>query len=268
MTDSAGARWQLSLTVDGPLDAPTLVLGHSLGSSHVMWDDVVAELVPRVRVVRYDLPGHGGSPAAPVAGRLSMDQLVAALVRTLDAAGIGAFHLGGLSLGGLTALCVAEAVPHRIPTLTVMSSGPVNLSPQAWIDKAAAVRAHGTASLVDATMDRWFSAPFSRGSGSAWVQRIRQVFLDCSDQGYAQCCEVLASADARPGLSSLPMPVTLVSAELDAALDWQGADALAQTLRAGSCPDVQVVRVTGAKHMSAVEQPHRVASALLDRVGA
>ncbi|MFD1101633.1 alpha/beta fold hydrolase, partial [Schaalia naturae] len=47
-----------------------------------------------------------------------------------------------------------------------------------------------------------------------------------------------------------------------------GPRRLAARLRAGACPDVQVVRVPGARHMSAVEQPERIARALLARTGA
>jgi 3-oxoadipate enol-lactonase len=262
------AEQALRLTVDGPGEAPALVLGHSLGSSHIMWDDVVPLLTPHLRIIRYDLPGHGGSPVLRGEGPLTMRLLTGALMRALDAAGVGAFHLGGLSLGGLTALALAEAEPERVLTLSVMSSGPVNLPPEAWWDKAARVRREGTASLAEATMDRWFSPAFSRGAGRAWVRRIREEFLECDDEGYAQCCEVLAGADARPGLAALAMPTLLVSAQDDAGFDWAAADGLAARLQAGACPDVHVVRVPGARHMSAVEQPERIARALLARTGA
>ncbi len=262
-------NWQLPLTIDGSPEAPVLVLGHSLGSSHAMWDAALPDLAGRLRVVRYDLPGHGGSPIAPGEGPLTMEGLLAALLRSLDAAGVDRFHLAGLSLGGLVALCGAEAAADRVLTVSVMSSGPVNLPSQAWWDKARAVRRDGTASLVDATLERWFSPAFrATADGAAAVDRIRRSFLDCDDRGYAQCCEILATADGRPGLSRLSMPALLVTAEGDAGFDWEAADALARSLREGTCPDVRVVRVQGSRHMSAVEQPHVVAQALLDRAGA
>lgn len=258
--------WRLRLTEDGPTGGPVLVLGHSLGSSHVMWDDVVAALVPDVHVVRYDLPGHGGSPVAPLDRPMTMDDVTAALLRSLDAAGIGSFHVGGLSFGGLVALAVAEGAPARVGTLTVMSSGPANLPGQPWRERAAAVRRDGTAPLADATMERWFSEPFRDGAGAGWVRRIRAEFVGCDPRGYAQCCEVLSTTDLRPGLATLSMPVLLVSAEEDGALPWPVADGLAERMREGGA-DVTVCRVPGARHMCAVEQPDLVARALRTRLG-
>ncbi len=262
------ASWQLSVTEDGPREAPVLVLGHALGVSHAMWDGVVPLLAAHLRVLRYDLPGHGGTPPAPVEGPLTMSQLTDALTRTLDARGVDRFHLAGLSLGGLTALCLGEAVPGRVITVSAMSTGPVNLPSLTWWDRARLVRRDGTAPLADATMERWFSPAFrATPDGAAQVERIRASFVSCDPRGYAQCCEVLATADARPGLSLLTMPLLLVTAEDDASFDWQAAETLAAQLRAHPGSDVTVVRVPGARHLSAVERPQLVARALLERVG-
>lgn len=259
--------WTLALTIEGPTEAPVVVLGHSLGSSHVMWDGVVPFLREKARIIRYDLPGHGGSEAAPVGAPLDMDRLLGALRRSLDAVGVGSFHLAGLSLGGLVTLAGAEAWPERVLTASVMSSGPVNLPSGAWTDKAALVRRQGTGAVVDATFERWFEPSFARGEGAEKVARIRREFLACSDEGYAQCCEVLATTDTRPGLEDLTMPILLVSAEGDGALPWASADELAAQISAGACDDVEVIHVTGARHMSAVEKPQVVAEALLGRIG-
>lgn len=261
-------QWELGLTTDGPEEAHALVLGHSLGSSHVMWDEVVPALAPHLRVVRYDLPGHGGTAPAPVDEPLTMEQLVAALLRSLDGIGVDDFHVAGLSLGGMVALATAEFAPSRVLSTTDMSSAPVNLPPRAWVGKAAAVRRDGTGPLAEPTMERWFSEGFRTGRGRDWVDRIRAEFLACSPEGYAQCCEVLATTDLRPGLATITAPVLLVSGEDDAALPWAAADDLAGVLRAGTCPDVEVLRIPGVRHMSAVEEPATVARALLARTGA
>ena len=55
----------LHYTVDGPDDAPVLVLGPSLGTTGAMWEPQVPLLSTRLRVVRYDHRGHGGSPVPP-----------------------------------------------------------------------------------------------------------------------------------------------------------------------------------------------------------
>ena len=51
--------------VDGPDDAPVLLLSHSLGLSYEMWDPQAADCQRHFRVIRYDLRGHGASSASP-----------------------------------------------------------------------------------------------------------------------------------------------------------------------------------------------------------
>ena len=48
--------------VEGPADAPALVLINSLGSTLAMWEPQIEALAQRFRVVRFDLRGHGRSP--------------------------------------------------------------------------------------------------------------------------------------------------------------------------------------------------------------
>ena len=49
--------------VEGPLDAPALVLSNSLGTDHMMWQTQAAALNQHFRVIRYDQRGHGASDA-------------------------------------------------------------------------------------------------------------------------------------------------------------------------------------------------------------
>ncbi|HVE95467.1 MAG TPA: alpha/beta fold hydrolase, partial [Pseudonocardiaceae bacterium] len=45
----------------GPVDAPAVICVHGYPDDHTVWDGVAAELVPRYRVVRYDVRGAGKS---------------------------------------------------------------------------------------------------------------------------------------------------------------------------------------------------------------
>ncbi|MFV2117808.1 alpha/beta fold hydrolase, partial [Streptomyces sp. Act-28] len=86
----------LQYRFDGPEDAPVLILGPSLGTTWHMWDRQVPELTARHRVFRFDLPGHGGAPAAPVP---SVAGLTDRLLATLDALGVQRFGYAGAGLG-------------------------------------------------------------------------------------------------------------------------------------------------------------------------
>lgn len=103
----------------GPPGAPTAVYLHGLSGSATNWTDLATLLGSRATGVAVDLPGFGRS-VPPSTGRYRpADQAVAtiALLERLDAP----VHLLGNSLGGATALLVAEARPDLVRTLTLVS---------------------------------------------------------------------------------------------------------------------------------------------------
>ena len=60
--------------IDGPKNAPVVVFSNSLGTTLHLWDAVLALLPEGLRILRYDMRGHGRSdvPDAPY----TMGQLV------------------------------------------------------------------------------------------------------------------------------------------------------------------------------------------------
>ncbi|MDO4613142.1 MAG: alpha/beta fold hydrolase [Actinomycetaceae bacterium] len=256
--------WTLSTRIDGAADKPVLLLGHSLGSSPAMWDEVVPHLVGDLRVVRYCLPGHGGAPVAPVDGPLTMSDVLGALARTLETLGIARAHLAGLSFGGLTALAAGIARPDWLSSIAVMSSGPATLPLDQWPAKAERVREEGTESLLDATFERWFT-PDARAQHPRVWRAIRDDFAACADEGYAQCCEVLGATDLDERVGEITCPTLIISAENDGGLPFEAAESLAGRL---GTPQSQrtLLKLPGLRHMSAVEAPEQVAHALLAHV--
>src|ERR1700693_5922398 len=101
----------INTQVDGPESAPWLVLSNSLMTNLSMWDDQVAALRQSFRILRYDQRGHGGTEADE--GSYSFDLLVADIIALLDMLGIKRAHFCGLSMGGMTALFLAQRNPQR-----------------------------------------------------------------------------------------------------------------------------------------------------------
>ena len=89
----------LSGSLDGPADAPVLVLGNSLGTSAAVWDNQVPDFLAGFRLLRYELPGHGGSPAAP--GPYTVGGLATGVLALLDSLGVERAAYCGISLGGM-----------------------------------------------------------------------------------------------------------------------------------------------------------------------
>src|SRR5262249_34919176 len=78
-----GSVTALAYTVDGPREAPVLVLGSSLGPSGAMWDPQIPALAEHLRVVRYDHRGHGRSPVPD--GPYDLADLGADVLSLMDA---------------------------------------------------------------------------------------------------------------------------------------------------------------------------------------
>ena len=96
----------------GPTDGPVVVLSCSLGTDRSMWDPQVPAMSERHRVVRYDLRGHGASPAPP--GPYEIADLGGDLLALLDRLEIERATLCGVSIGAMTSIWVAAHAPERV----------------------------------------------------------------------------------------------------------------------------------------------------------
>ena len=77
-------------------------------------------------MLAYDSPGCGGTSCSDLTS-VDIPFLVATAEQVLDAERVGRFHLAGHSMGGLTALLIAERHPERIASFTDIEG---NLAPE------------------------------------------------------------------------------------------------------------------------------------------
>ena len=144
----------INYQVDGPEGAPWIVFSNSLATSIAMWDEQAAALKSSFRVLRYDQRGHGGTEVP--AGRYAFDTLLDDALGLLDALGIAKAHFAGLSMGGATALGLAERHPDRLDRVIVCDS-PCQSTPQLsqqWEERIAVAQKQGIEALVEPTVGR------------------------------------------------------------------------------------------------------------------
>jgi 3-oxoadipate enol-lactonase / 4-carboxymuconolactone decarboxylase len=234
---------------DGPEHAPVIVLGPALGTTWHMWDRQIPDLTPHWRVLRYDLPGHGGAAADPAT---SVADLADRLLATLDELGIDSFGYAGCSLGGAIGMQLALRHPHRIASLTLISTSARFETPDAWRQRGVVVRSGGLARVAHTTPEHWFTPVFRAAQTSIvdWsVQMVRTTDADC----YIAACEALAAHDVRPDLSRIGVPTLVVGGDQDPATPPADARALVAGI-----PDARLAVVPGAAHLVPVEQPRAV----------
>ena len=253
-TNSATTTAPLRHRLDGPPDAPPLILGPSLGTSMAVWELQLARLAAERRVLRYDLPGHGGPPTGP-----AVDTIAALARHVLDLAdlyGFATFDYAGISLGGAVGTHLALHAPDRVRTLTLICSAARFSTPASWHERAALVRERGTQPLLQGTPKRWFADPATAASR---LGRALLADLATADPaGYAACCEALAAFDARAELGRIAAPTLVISGRQDPAAPPENSRELADGIQ-----DATLLELPGAAHLAPVERPEPVTHTLL-----
>lgn len=189
-----GAR--LRLRIEGPADAPPILLIHGYTFSLETWDDWAADLARDHRVIRYDLSGHGLSDPDPQARYGTADR-VRQLKALMDRLGIARATLAGNSFGGLVAWNFAALYPDRVDRLILIDSAAYSIngvteqpvpvppamraylsdpSPQAVAFSAAQVFAHPER-LTPQRLELMRAMIARRGNGPALIAHLEQFTL-------------------------------------------------------------------------------------------
>jgi len=223
-----------------------------------MWDEQLGALRERFRVLRYDHRGHGRSEVPPAP--YTIDELGADLLALLDELELERVRFAGLSLGGMVGMWLAAHAPERVERLALLCTSAHFEDPGPWTDRAARVRADGTAAIAQELVARWFTPAFPARAPQT-VARFVGVLAATSDEGYAGCCDALAVMDLRGHLGAITAPTLVVAGADDPATPAGHTEALAAAI-GGARLEV----VAGAAHLANVEQPERVTRLLLDHL--
>jgi pimeloyl-ACP methyl ester carboxylesterase len=252
LVEVAGVR--LHLRDEGPKTAHAVVLLHGIGSSLHTFDDWAKGLVPRYRVIRYDLPGAGLSGPDPQA-LYSDERAVAQLLAVLDHLGVARATLAGNSIGGRLAWRFAAAHPDRVERLILIAPDgyaspgfdygkppavPAVLEAMRFALPKWALRPNIAAAyadptrLTDAVLERYHALLLAPGNRAAMLDRMRQTVL----------------VPPEPFLRAIRVPVLLLWGQDDAMIPIANAqDYLAEL------PDARLVTLPGVGHVPQEEAP-------------
>jgi 3-oxoadipate enol-lactonase / 4-carboxymuconolactone decarboxylase len=242
--------------VDGPSDAPVLLLGSSLGTTADLWEAQLPALSARFRVVRYEHPGHGGSPTFDVA---SIADLGSAVVALLDHLGVARASLAGISLGGMVSMWVAAHAPERVDRLVLCCTSAHLPPPERWTERAAAVRASGTASLLPILQERWFAA--GARTDRKLVNFVAAMLESVDDEGYARCCVAIGGMDLRAELARITAPTLVIGGAVDPVC----TPAMLLELQDGIA-GAALTLLAGASHLANLDAPERFTMAMVDHL--
>jgi 3-oxoadipate enol-lactonase len=236
----------IHVEVEGPQDAPVLMLSNSLGTNLHMWDDQVPAFTRHFRLVRFDRRGHGGS-AVPK-GPYSIERLGRDALAVIDALGIAKVNWCGLSMGGMEGMWLGASAASRIDKLILSNTASYFPDKTLWDGRIQLARDKGLVALVDGTIERWFTAEFRRRSPQA-VARIREMFLSTDVEGYVGCGGAIRDMDNRSLLAKVSVPTLVIAGRHDMGTTLEAGQFVAEHI-----PGAELA-VLETAHIANVEQP-------------
>ena len=237
---------------------PTILLIMGVGGSMLWWDEGFCRLLAEGDrfVIRYDHrdtgrsvtyePGHPGYTGA---------DLVADAVGVLDAYGIPAAHVVGVSAGGAFAQRLALDYADRASSLVLISTSPVTpgergLPPATerylrflasaavdWSDEGSVIEYLVAYAHMLAGSERRFDEPAARELVSRDVARARNI-ASSENHGLVEEGEV-----SRAPLSSIDVPTLVIHGTADPMFPLEHGEALAEEI-----PGAQLLPLDGAGH--------------------
>jgi 3-oxoadipate enol-lactonase len=252
-----GSTVEVHHLLEGPEDAPVLVLSNSLGTTLTMWDEQAPALSERFRLLRYDHRGHGRSPVPP--GPYKIEDLGRDVLVLLDRLEVERFSFCGLSIGGMVGMWVAAEAPERVERLVLCCTSS-RFAPDVFDSRARTVRAAGVDAIAAAVVERWFTPAF-RVSRPDVIEWARRMLLGTPAEGYAGCCEAIRDMDLSGRLGGIGAPTLVIAGADDPAAPPEDAERIRD-----SVPDARLVIVPEAAHLANVEQPEAITRAVLEHL--
>ncbi len=236
--------------------SPVLVFINSLGTDLRIWDEVRARLGNDVSTLVYDKRGHGLSDIGETP--YTIELLAQDLIALLEYLAIHKAVICGLSVGGLIAQSVYAARPDLLAGLVLSNTAHKIGTPDMWDTRIAAIKQNGLASILDATMPRWFTASYRTPDNAAY-RAYCNMFVRQPLEGYAATCAALREADQTAAVSQISVPVQCIAGDQDGSTP----PALVQEL-ASLIPGALFSRIDNSGHIPCVEQPDAYTALLRD----
>jgi 3-oxoadipate enol-lactonase/4-carboxymuconolactone decarboxylase len=231
-----------------------LVLSHSIGTDHGLWEPQVGGLIEHFQVLRYDIRGHGASDVPP--GDYSVEELGRDVLALADALGIRRFAFCGLSLGGAIGQWLGVNAPDRLTSLILANTSPQFGPPEQWDTRKRTVLAGGMSAFVDVAVQRFFSSD-TLARSDPQVESVKSVFLGTNPLGYAGCCAALRDFDQSALLRRISVPTLVITGQWDVSTPWTGhGEILAREI-----PGARSVQLAAA-HLSNLERPRSFTAAV------
>jgi len=239
--------------LEGPADAPVVMLSNSLGTTFGMWDAQARVLQDRFRVLRYNPRGFSSTSRA--SGDFSIAQMGRDAVALMDTMGFRKVHWCGISMGGAVGLWLLLNHPDRIDAAVIANASPYFGGPAGW-PQIASVRENGLTAVAEGTSQRVFTPAFRAARPDA-VEMIRAQVAAAPVNAWAGCAAALRDLDLRSQIAGIGHRLLLIGATHDLTTPWS----VTQEMHRQN-PHAGLVELDAA-HLSNIEQAEAFNRAVL-----
>jgi pimeloyl-[acyl-carrier protein] methyl ester esterase len=263
VAQTAFASDRLSVEVVG--SGPDVILIPGLASSREVWRAEAERLKATHRVHLVQLAGFAGEPWSHGDGPF-VEPVVGELARYIREAGLERPAVIGHSMGGLSALLLAQAEPELVGKVMSVDSLPffsAMFGPQATPESARPFAAQAAAGILAADEASFRAQQAQGATGLARDPATREAIVAWSmatdRRAMATAMSEVMTTDARPGLAAMTTPVwAIYASDADGGAPAAMADGLWGREYA-ALPGVKLVRVDGSRHFIMADQPGRFA---------
>lgn len=251
----------VELHVEDTGAGPAVVLLHAFPLHSAMWAGQRAALADSWRVITPDLRGFGRSARGDDAPAL--DVMADDVAELLDRLHLDRVVLGGLSMGGYTAMAFLRRHPDRVHALVLADTKASADPPPARANReriAARLDADGTTDALLEDVLPALCGPTTQRERPRVLDHVTALTRSADPAAAAWAQRAMAARpDSFETLRSVTVPALVLRGDEDGLSTADDAEAMAQAL-----PQARLETLTGSGHLTALEVPDAFTAVLQD----
>jgi pimeloyl-ACP methyl ester carboxylesterase len=236
-----------------------LILLHAYPFDARMWDPVHRPLAQGLRLITPDQRGLGRTPLPETDREPGLEDAARDVLALLDKLELDRVVLGGCSMGGYLTMALLRMVPDRVAGLVLINTKASADTPEAARNRLTTAERAESDGIKGWLADSMLPNLLARQASARTAETVRDLIESQPPSGVAWAARAMAARpDSFDVLSACRVPTLVVVGEEDALTPPDAAQAMADAV-----PDAELVRIPGAGHLTPLEAPAALASAIL-----
>ncbi len=238
----------------------TYVLLHGFPLGANMWEPQMRAIPAGWRLITLDFRGFGGSTDADSAAAVGMEDYAADVTDLLGELGVKKAVIGGLSMGGYAAFALLRSAPEMVDALILADTRSGADTPEGRANRRAmlaVVDREGPSGVAREMMPKLIGRT-TRETNASVEPTVRRLIKQQSPAA-VRCAilRMMQRPDSTPLLSSITVPTLIIVGDEDELTPVAESQRLADAI-----PGSKLVIISGAGHLSNLEQPDAFNAAL------